>query len=465
MANAFGVLNQSMTEIKSIELSGWGRYPRRLSTTVCPDDISGTVPPREGKVIARGQGRSYGDAALLDDGLVMLTERLAQVGSLDETTGVLTAQAGLTLEAVISEFLPRGWFPAVVPGTRFVSLGGCVAADIHGKNHHRDGTFGAHVKEFELVLADRSRHRCSPDSNAELFWSTIGGMGLTGIISEVALQLVPVQSSYMVVQHHQTRDLDGSFEVFSDAAWDDHYTVAWIDSMSKGPQLGRSVLMRGRHASLDDLPERQRKRPFTRPSRQTNLGFDFPSWTLNSLSMAAFNELYYRLQGRRQHSFIAGYEGFFFPLDRIGNWNRIYGKRGFVQYQCVLPLNEAYQGMRKLLETLAAARRSSFLSVLKRFGPQGPGLLSFPFEGYTLTLDLPVSDPELFPFLDRLDEIVLKHAGRVYLAKDARLKPAAFRAMYPRLDEWLEIKRKIDPQSCFDSNLARRLEIGVTNHT
>ena len=180
--------------------------------------------------------------------------------------------------------------------------------------------------------------------------------------------------------------------------------------------------------------------------------------------MKAFNELYYRLQGRKQEAFIADYESFFFPLDRIGNWNRIYGKRGFVQYQCVLPLNEAFAGMRALLEALAKGRRSSFLSVLKRFGAEGKGLLSFPFEGYTLTLDLPVSDPELFPFLDRLDEIVLQHSGRIYLAKDARLNARTFRAMYPRFQEWLEIKRKLDPENCFDSDLARRLEIGVTNH-
>ena len=450
----------AVTQIKNMELSGWGRYPRRLSTVVCPEDSVHAVPPRLGKVIPRGQGRSYGDAAMLDEGLVMLTEKLNGVGSIDETTGVLTAQAGLTLDEVITEFLPRGWFPTVVPGTRFVSLGGCVAADIHGKNHHRDGTFGAHVNAFELVLADRSRRRCAAEINEDLFWATIGGMGLTGIITEVSLQLIPVKSSYLVVQHHQAKDLEASFEVFTNEAWDDHYTVAWIDCMSKGSNLGRSVLMRGHHAAIEDLPQRLRTKPYSKPRTPHNLGFDFPSWTLNSLSMSAFNELYFRLQGRRQDSFIADYESFFFPLDRIGNWNRIYGKRGFIQYQCVLPLKEAYEGMRTMLETLAGARRSSFLSVLKRFGPQGPGLLSFPFEGYTLTLDLPVTDPELFPFLDRLDDIVLKHGGRVYLAKDARLKPSAFRAMYPRLEEWLEIKRRIDPECCFESDLARRLEIG-----
>lgn len=446
-------------EIKSIELSGWGRYPRRLATVVCPEQIAEAIPPQAGRMITRGQGRSYGDAAILENGLVMLTERLAQVGELNEGTGILTAQAGATLADVINEFLPRGWFPSVVPGTKFVSLGGCVAADIHGKNHHRDGGFGAHVKEFAITLADRSRRRCSPDQDAELFRATVGGMGLTGILTDISFQLIPVETSYLVVQHHQAKDLDASFKVLSDPAWDDHYTVAWIDCLAKGSKLGRGVLMRGHHAARSDLPPTVRERPYSTARRQRNLGFDFPSWTLNSVGMKAFNELYYRLQGRRQQPFVADYESFFFPLDRIGDWNRIYGKRGFVQYQCVLPEAEAYQGMRALLESLGTAGRASFLSVLKRFGPQGAGLLSFPFEGYTLTLDLPVDDRELFPFLDRLDAIVLRHGGRVYLAKDARLGANAFRAMYPRLGEWLRVKSEVDPENRFDSDLARRLGI------
>jgi FAD/FMN-containing dehydrogenase len=442
-----------------IELSGWGRYPRSQASVICPEQVSEVVPPASGQMIARGQGRSYGDAALLTDGMVMLTDHLTDVGSLNEQSGVLRADAGTTLAQVIDEFLPRGWFPAVVPGTKYVSLGGCVAADIHGKNHHRDGAFGAHVKEIELVLADGSRRRCSAREDAELFWATIGGMGLTGIITEVAVQLVPVESSYLVVQHHQAKDLAASFEILADKAWDDHYTVAWIDCLAKGSNVGRSVLMRGHHAGPADLPNSLRGRPYTKSRRQRNLGFDFPSWTLNSVSMTAFNELYYHLQSRKQRPFVADYDSFFFPLDRIGNWNRIYGKRGFVQYQCALPAENSYEGVRALLAALAAAGRSSFLSVLKRFGPAGKGLLSFPIEGYTLTLDLPVSDQALFPFLDRLDEIVLQHGGRVYLAKDARMKPEAFRAMYPALTEWQRIKTEIDPENRFTSDLARRLEI------
>ena len=442
-----------------MELSGWGRYPRRLATVLCPQDIAEAIPPLAAQMIARGQGRSYGDAALLGDGIVMLTEQLSRFVSFDELTGLLTAQAGTTLAEVIREFLPRGWFPAVVPGTKHVSLGGCVAADIHGKNHHRDGAFGAHVKEIEIVLANRSRQRCSAETEPALFWSTVGGMGLTGLVTEVVLQLVPVESSYLRVQHHRAHDLDASFEMLADEASDDHYTVAWIDCLAGAGKLGRSVLMRGHHACRADLSGKMRPRPFASPRRQYNLGFDFPSRALNSAGIRAFNEFYFRLQARRSRPFIAHYESFFFPLDRLGNWNRMYGKRGFVQYQCVLPTAEARRGMQSLLEALARAGRSSFLSVLKRFGPAGRGLLSFPIEGYTLTLDLPVSDPGLFPFLDTLDAIVLKHGGRVYLAKDARLKPEIFRQMYPRIAEWLAIKRRVDPENRFSSDLARRLEL------
>lgn len=448
-----------MAIVRSMELSGWGRYPRRLSTVICPESISEAAPPRTGQMIARGLGRSYGDAAIVENGLVMLTERLARFLSFDEDNGLLRAEAGTSLAEVINKFLPQGWFPTVVPGTKFVSLGGCVAADIHGKNHHRDGAFGAHVKEIEIILADRSRRRCSATEHPSLLSATIGGMGLTGIISEVTFQLIPVESSYVVVQHHQAKDLDASFAALADESQEDHYSVAWLDCLGKAGTFGRSILIRGHHATLDDLPAKIRNQPFSKPRRPHTLGFDFPSWILNSTTMKAFNELYFRLQSRREQPFIADCESFFFPLDRLGNWNRMYGKSGFIQYQCVLPATKAHEGMQALLEALTAARRSSFLSVLKRFGPAGAGLLSFPIEGYTLTLDLPVSDAKLFPFLDRLDEIVLKYGGRVYLAKDARLKAESFRAMYPRLGEWLLIKSEVDPDNRFDSDLARRLEI------
>jgi FAD/FMN-containing dehydrogenase len=448
-----------MANTTTMELSGWGRYPRHLARVLSPHTVSEALPPPTGAMIARGQGRSYGDASLSSDGIVMLTGELRGAISFDEASGLLKAEAGTTLTAVINEFLPRGWFPAVVPGTKEVSLGGCVAADIHGKNHHCDGAFGNHIKEIEIVLADRTRLSCSPVVESDLFWATVGGMGLTGLITAVAVQLIPVESSYVVVRHHQARNLDQLFEMLSDKQLDDHYTVAWVDCLARGAQLGRGVLMRGHHASLTDLPRTLRDRAFKKPKRQFSLGFDFPSWALNSPGVRLFNQLYYRLKGRKQEEFIADCDSFFFPLDCLRNWNRMYGRRGFIQYQCVLPTSEARQGIQVLLEAAAASGQSSFLSVLKRFGPAGQGLLSFPIEGYTLTLDFPVNDSGLFPLLDRLDEIVLKHGGRVYLAKDARLNPEIFRQMYPRLPEWLAIKERVDPEHRFDSDLARRLKI------
>jgi decaprenylphospho-beta-D-ribofuranose 2-oxidase len=448
-----------MAQVRTVLMSGWGRYPRALSSVVCPSSLVEVEPPAKGHMIAHGQGRSYGDAALIQNGVLMLTERLDRIISFDEETGLLRAEAGMTLDQILEAFVPKGWFPPVTPGTKFVSLGGCVAADVHGKNHHRDGTFGSYVRELEIVLADGSRKVCSPLEDAELFWATVGGMGLTGIITVVKLQLIPIESAHVAVQHHQATDLDASLRLLEDSATDDRYTVAWIDCLAGGRELGRSVLMRGHHAMRAELPAQVTEPLRLKTQGQRNLPFDFPNWVLNPLTMSAFNKLYYWRQGARKRPFVTSCETFFYPLDMIGNWNRMYGKRGFVQYQCVFPTRTARRGLQTLLEKLSASRRASFLAVLKRFGPEGSGLLSFPLEGYTLSLDLPLGDPALFPFLDQLDAIVLQNCGRVYLAKDARLKAEAFQAMYPRLHAWKRVKARVDPLNRFTSDLARRLGI------
>jgi decaprenylphospho-beta-D-ribofuranose 2-oxidase len=445
-----------MNGVEPIEIYGWGRYPRANALAVTPDALDQVGPAAAGSLIARGQGRSYGDAAILSDGLVMLTKRLSRLGSWNKDKGLLTAEAGATIAGILDSPDMEGWFPSVVPGTKAVSLGGAVAADIHGKNHHRDGSFGAHVAELEIVLADGERVRCSRGCRPELFWATIGGMGLTGIITEVTFEMIPIETPYLIVQHSQAKDLDAALELCASPESDDHYTVAWLDGVARSRSLGRGVFMSGHHASLDELPARLHHRRI-RPRRKHNLPFDFPGWLLNSFTVGAFNEMYYRRQASRNAPFVCDYESFFFPLDRIGNWNRMYGKRGFIQYQCVLPSAQAERGLKSLLHELARSNRSSYLAVLKRFGPEGKGLLSFPMEGYTLTLDFPVSDARLFSFLDQLDRIVLQHEGRVYLAKDARLRPQVFSSMYPRLNEWLLFKSKIDPDNRFDSDLARRL--------
>lgn len=446
-----------MMEKSTIELSGWGGYPRVKADVISPRDLSEVESAIAGGMLMRGQGRSYGDAAISDVGTVVLSDHLNKLVTLDES-GLLVAEAGLTIDEVLRTSVSNGWFPAVVPGTRFVSLGGCFAADIHGKNHHRDGSFSQHVKEFELVLADRSRKVCSATSNSDLFWATAGGMGLTGIISNISMRMRKVENSLVVAQYQQSPDLESSLNILTDKELDDEYSVVWIDCLAKGAKLGRGILMRAHHARQDELPSGFQAEDRKDARQAFDLKFDFPSGVLNRFSVAAFNEIYYRLQGSRRRPFIQHYDDFFFPLDKIGSWNRMYGKRGFVQYQCVLPLKEAAKGMQSLLAEVARSKRASFLAVLKMFGPANEGLLSFPLEGYTITLDFALSDG-LLPFLDRLDEIVVRFGGRVYLAKDARLQPENFRKMYSRLDEWLDIKTRVDPTNRFESSLARRLEL------
>src|SRR5918993_1967531 len=306
-----------MSRTVAMEIHGWGRYPRGRSRVLRPERVREAVPPDEGSVIARGQGRSYGDAAMSADGAVMLTERLNRFLSFDEATGVVRAEAGATIAEVLAVFLPRGWFPPVTPGTKFVSLGGALAADVHGKNHHRDGTLGAHVTELELTLADGPRRRCSPDREAELFWATVGGMGLTGIITEVSLKLARVQSAHVVVRHHAARDLDALLELLADEEHDDRYSVAWVDSLARGRALGRGVLMTGRHATLAALPRDIAEPLALKSPRRLGLPFDLPSWVLNPLSVSAFNELYFRRQGARDVPFVTDCESFFYPLDRL----------------------------------------------------------------------------------------------------------------------------------------------------
>jgi FAD/FMN-containing dehydrogenase len=410
-------------------------------------------------VIARGQGRSYGDAALNEGGRVLLTERVNRLLEFDTEQGILRAEAGTTLAEILPVIVAQGWFLPVTPGTKFVSLGGCVAADVHGKNHHHNGSFGDYVVAIELILADGSRVTCSPSEKPELFWATVGGMGLTGIIGEVTLKLDPVQSAQMAVQHYPADNLEQLFNLLEDPDSDDRFTVAWIDCLARGQKLGRGVAMCGHHAEPEELPPNFGNALAAKQVRSRSVPFDFPSWVLNPLSISAFNALYFRQEGKKQQPFLTGYDPYFYPLDGIGQWNRMYGKRGFVQYQCVIPDAMAFEGIQALLMALSDSRRASFLAVLKRLGAQGRGMLSFPMTGYTLALDLPVRDNGLFALLNRLDEIVLRYGGRVYLAKDARLSAESFRAMYPRYDEFLAVKHSVDPGGRFSSSLSRRLDI------
>ncbi|BBO99792.1 FAD-binding oxidoreductase [Sulfuriferula nivalis] len=437
-------------------LSGWGRYPVETCASERPEryqDLRASSPTQ----IARGQGRSYGDAALGET--VILTERVNRMLAFDVVAGTLRAEAGVTLAEILDVIVPQGWFLPVTPGTRFVSLGGCVAADVHGKNHHHDGAFGQHVIDIELILANNSRVTCSATENADLFWATVGGMGLTGIIGEVSLRLIPISSPYMQVRHHAAANLTATFALFENAALDDAYSVAWIDCLATGESLGRSVLMTGHHAAVVDLPNTLQSAVKIKPAK--SMPFDLPAAALNPLTVKLFNQFYYTREGRKTQPFFAHYTDYFYPLDGISHWNRLYGKSGFVQYQCVIPTAGAFGAVTALLEKLAVSRRPSFLAVLKKLGAQDQGMLSFPLAGYTLALDIPMRDAGVLALTRELDAIVLAHGGRVYLAKDAVLNAQTFRIMYPRHAEWLRVKQLVDPHGRFASSLSKRLNLGA----
>lgn len=430
-------------------LSGWGRYPQVVTQVARPDRYVELAQLAQGAALARGHGRAYGDAAVSASGTTVLMTRLNRFLAFDAASGLLTAEAGVSLDEILQVVMAQGWFLPVTPGTRFVTLGGAVAADVHGKNHHHVGSFSAFVREIEL-FTPRGALRCSATENAPIFWATVGGMGMTGLIGEVTLQLKRIPSADMQVQHRPAANLAEAFALMESAELDDEYTVAWIDCLASGKNLGRSVFMRGHHAegALSAGPKpAKRKMPF-----------DLPGVALNRYSVKAFNALYYRWEGRKQQPCRCDVAPFFYPLDGIQNWNRLYGKKGFVQYQFVLPPETAAKGLEAVLTRLSLSGNASFLAVLKRFGAAGSGLLSFPMPGYTLALDLPLRHDTL-ALLDTLDAVVLDHGGRVYLAKDARLAASSLPRMYPQLDAWRELRHQLDPEGLFMSALGRRLEM------
>ena len=433
-------------------LSGWGRFPRLECRVIAPADLE-AVPAAvaaEPSLIARGNGRAYGDAAL-NPAATMELRACAGVEGFDAETGWIVARAGTMLSDLIDAFLPRGWFPPVSPGTRFVTLGGMIAADVHGKNHHVAGSFGAHLGWIELALANGEVRRCSPDADAELFAATCGGMGLTGVILRAAFRMIPVETSMIRRETLRAPDLDAAMDLFeASAGWT--YSVAWIDCLSGGHALGRSVLTRGEHARVAEVPSRVAGPP----ARTRRMGFDLPGFALNRWSVRAFNALYFRA-GRPGTAFVE-LAPFFYPLDAILEWNRMYGRSGLFQYQCVLPLAASRAGMTALLRRIAASGAGSFLSVLKRFGDvagPAPGLLSFPMEGYTLALDFRATAANL-ALATELDAIVADHGGRLYLAKDARMAPAMLR-FYPGLERFRALRAAVDPGGRFASALSRRL--------
>lgn len=444
------------------KLSGWGRVPTATCRVYRPERRSTLstliASGAEPSYIARGLGRSYGDAAINAGGGVIAQERLNRFLSFDPASGILECEAGVDFAEIIEHLLPRGFFLPVTPGTKFVTVGGAIAADVHGKNHHRDGSLGNFVLSLDLLTAAGKTLHCSQESNRPVFWATIGGMGLTGIILRARLCLCKVETSVIEVRYQKARNLEQALAGMSTGDANCQYSVAWVDCLARGRSLGRSVLMQGNHATADRLPQRASAALTPPPPPKFNVPVDLPSFALNTWSVRAFNALYYALH-REAANRMVPLDSFFYPLDKITNWNRLYGKRGFVQYQAAVPLARGEEALTALLYRLASSRRASFLAVLKRFGAANEGMLSFPMPGYTLALDIPY-EPGLGAFLHELDETVLGYGGRIYLAKDALQKPSTFAAGYPRLKEFQALKKDLDPRGIFMSSLARRLEIG-----
>lgn len=441
-------------------LRGWGRTTPARSQVLAVEPEAEVVAAVRGVgaegVVARGLGRSYGDPAQNAGGLVLDGPARSGLIDLDLHTGVARILAGTSLDDLMSWLVPLGWFVPVTPGTRIVTVGGAIASDIHGKNHHRSGSWCNHVLSMRLVDGTGEVRELSPTQDADLFWATAGGMGLTGIILDATVQLLSVGSSRILVDSDRAPDLDAVMAMMVDGDDDYDYSVAWIDVMAKGRHLGRSVLDRGRFATRDELLAAGIERPSEyAPHMLPSLPDVFPSGLVNRLSVKAFNELWFRKAPVRRRDALMGIEAFFHPLDMVADWNRVYGQRGFMQWQYVVP-DDAGDFVRRSLERISGAGLPSFLSVLKRMGPGNPGHLSFPISGWTLTIDIPIA-AGLEHIFDELDREVADLGGRLYLAKDSRLDPGLVAAMYPRIDEWRGIRGAADPDRRFRSDLGRRL--------
>jgi len=425
----------------------WGVYPVSNGTPFRPGSRAEPLNlPEAGLVLPFGNGRSYGDSCLNNDGLLLDTRSLDHFIAFDHETGVLRVEAGVLLADILELVVPRGWFLPVTPGTRFVTVAGAVANDVHGKNHHRAGTFGCHVRSFELLRSDGSRWYCSATENAEWFAATIGGLGLTGLITWVELQLKPVMNPYLQEETLRFDSLDEFFElnIASEEAFE--YTVAWIDCVARGSSLGRGAFYRANHHASASPG----KRPAP-PKRSISLPLVPPVSLVNNLSLRLFNNLYYRRQPRHR-SRTVHYQPFFYPLDSIRHWNRMYGPKGFLQYQCVIPQQQGRDVFREILGEISASGQGSFLAVLKVFGDKrSPGLMSFPKPGVTLALDFPRSDKAL-NLLDRLDALTRAADGGVYPAKDARMSAPSFQTYFP---QWQAFSRFVDPR--FSSGFWRRV--------
>ena len=444
---------------KKQALSGWGNYPPSESYTITPRSEADCIKAMsEEKLIARGLGRSYADQAINENKYVAVCTRLNYFIAFDENEGILQCQAGASLEEIITTFGPKGWLPMICPGTKFVTIGGAIANDIHGKAHHIDGSFVNCVISFTILVADGRVLTASRTENEDLFWANFGGLGLLGVILTTTIRLRKIETTYFKQKSVVIKDLDHMLEALEKYDHEYNYSVAWIDALAKGKKLGSGVLTLGNAAKLADLPATLKANPLKLHSTsKLVVPFFFPSFALNGLTVRLLNKVIAFVQNSPKE--FVHYEKFFFPLDAINNWNKGYGKRGFVQYQFVIPEENGKQHLKEILEMIAGSGCTPFLNVFKRMG-DGQGILSFPFKGYTLAIDFPVSK-QLLSFTPKLDAKVLAAGGRLYLGKDGLLNEAMFKAMYPQYQQWLAVKKKYDPACEFSSNISRRLGLEV----
>ncbi len=456
---------QPMIPQPLVELHGWGRASGSMSHLAQIESVADAVSALRTSdnrgVVPRGLGRSYGDAAQNAGGMTLDLTKLNKILSVDAAADPPTAtvQAGVSLDVLMRALLPFGLWVPVLPGTRQVTVGGAIAADVHGKNHHTQGSFGNHVQSLDLLMADGEVHTLTPNGETErVFWATIGGMGLTGAVLSATVVLQRTETAYFTVDTDRAADIDDLMQKMS--AGDDNYTysVAWFDAVTRGKQMGRAVLTRGNKARLSELPAKLKRDPlkFVAPSLGT-IPEIFPNRMVNKATAKAFSTAWYLKAPKHRVGELQNITQFFHPLDIVAEWNRVYGPNGFLQYQFVVPFDRA-DTFRRCFEMIVRSDHLSCLNVLKRFGPGNPAPLSFPMPGWTLTVDLPI-EHGLDRLCDALDEQVVDAGGRVYLAKDSRLSATMFKRMYPRLDEFLTVRREVDPTGMFNSDLARRLEI------
>ena len=442
------------------EIAGWGNFPKVESEVENPRSEAELRAVHEGfnQCIPRGLGRSYGDSAL--NSQVIVSDRLNKTIEFDLNDGVFVCQSGKVLGDVLIEIVPKGYFVPVTPGTKFVTVGGAIAADIHGKNHHVDGCFSRHLNWFKLMTADNHILTCSESENSDLFWATCGGMGLTGLILEASFRLTKIETSKIV---NRTIKCANLAETIQHLLKNEHYkySVAWIDCIASGDSLGRSLLYLGEHASKVEVSGDNLELYKTRVSK-FGVPFNMPSWILNNQTARVFNALYYGKTSKVDFTSIVGLDEYFYPLDALNNWNRLYGSSGLVQYQVVIPMDKASEGMRSVLTEISESKEPAFLAVLKLFGEENDGWLSFPQRGIQLAVDFKRTDKSL-ALMDRLDELALKFSGRAYLAKDARMKKRFFEAGYPKIQEFKKLLSKIDPNGKFGSFQSARL--GLTMGT